>query len=384
MIKKEIVAPVLVHERDLTIIQSDLEIVLMFALAEYDKRRHEQYREGSYEFFSKIVWPVILIQTGSENYIGIDGLSFFDLDFKKTKFLTSESPLFSILGRQINDHQSRLNLLSRCIEELNTSLKEDLKIKGIIGPEILHGLVPLIKLATDKIITSVKLEPNISTDNLIVITNQYNQALKNIEETISKWHSFQQVVEQKIEKWYISYARSSSLSIEQNQLKEKYDKLNKKILDKIWDCRNEFDYLLHWSISGQTLNLVVPITEVWISMYLAGIILPDKTKKTILLPPSILSEEVNSNRRIPIDSFHTSFNSILRDKIETILESQSRVAQKIKASCLIQNLFVNEDANKLMARGFNRLREKHLIEDKYLEDLEQKWQRSSQNLKNKI
>ena len=74
-----IVAPALVHERDLSIIGSDVELALMFAFLEYDKRRNDQFRNATYSFFSKILWPLILIQAGPENYIGIDALLFFDL-----------------------------------------------------------------------------------------------------------------------------------------------------------------------------------------------------------------------------------------------------------------------------------------------------------------
>ncbi len=374
-------APVLVHERDLSVIPSDMELALMFAITEYNKHRHEQYKEGTYEFFSKILWPIAFIQAGSEKYIGIDELLLcFDLEFKKTKFLAPNNPLFSTLAMECGDFHSHLDLLTRCIEELNVPLKEKFKIKGILNPEIIHGLVPLIKLATDTPINAVKLEPIISTDELIAITNSYNQILKSIEETISKWHSLQQIIEQKFEKWHSSYAASCS-SAEQKQIKEKYDELNKKILDKIWDCRNEIDYLLHWALSGHVLNLVVPITEIWIPMYLAGIILPNNTRKFLLSPPSIISTELKTIRWLPIDSFHSSFNSIFKERVEAILDAQTPRSQKIKSICLTQNLFLKEEANNLIVRGFDRIREKQLIENKHIEIIQQEWQKAVSILK---
>ncbi len=374
-----LIAPVLVHERDLSIITPDMELALMFALLEYDKRRHGQ---GTYQFFSKILWPLMFIQAGSENYIGIDGLFVFDLQMKKTEFLSSDSTILSLLKTDIGDPQARLDLLSQCMNDLNAPLKGVLRIKGVMGPDIIHGLVPLIKLATDKPTTAIKLEPVISTDSLIGITMQYNQALKNIEETISKWHLLQQNIHQNFQKWQSSHANAAS-STQKKQIEEKYQELDKKILDRVWDCRNEIDYLLHWSISGRTLNLIMPITEIWISMYLAGIILPNNAKKFLLLPPSILSEEIKSNRWVPVDAFHSSFYTILKDKVEGFLASQSPLTQTIETNCRAQNLFLKEEANKLIARGFIRLQEKKLIEPKYIKALQEEWQKAAQNLTTK-
>lgn len=377
------VAPVVVYERDLSIVPPDMELALMFALMEYDRRRHEQYRTGSYAFFSKLLWPLALIQAGSEKYIGIDGLSLFDLDFKITRFLEPLNPLLTKLnGLDIKDHASHIAFLNQLSSDLNAPLKEKLRIKGILGPEILHGLVPLIKLATDKPIDSIKMETDVSTDSLIEITNQYNRALKTIEETISKWHTLQQRIEQKLAEWQASYAHPPS-STENEAYGQAYKILKKRIQDKIWDCRNEIDYLLHWALSGRTLNLVVPIMEIWIPMYLAAINLPNQSaSRYLILPPAILSEKIKVTRWVPLDSFHSSFHSIFKDQVETILNSQSSFTAKIKNVCQTQNLFLMEEANKLITRGFNRLREKNLIENKYIEALQNQWQTSSQNLKN--
>ena len=85
-----IIAPALVHERDLSTYNPDMELALIFALTEYDKRRHGQYRDASYEYFVKILWPIALVQAGPENYIGIDRMKhFFDLQFKLTQYPSS-------------------------------------------------------------------------------------------------------------------------------------------------------------------------------------------------------------------------------------------------------------------------------------------------------
>lgn len=375
------IAPALVHERDLMMVTTDMELALMFALMEYDKRRHEQYRKGEYEFFSKILWPVSLIQAGPENYIGIDRMKFFfDLQFKNTQFLPPDSKILSGLKQKTDDHQSRLELLSGWVKEIETSIKKDLIIKGIIGPEILNGLVPIIKLATDKPITAVELDPIISTDDMIDIANQYNQALRNIEETISKWHSLQRRIEKKIDEWRTSHSMSQTVN-EQEQIDAQFDTLNEKIFEIIWNCRSEIEYLFHWAISGQALNLVVPYTEIWIAMYLAAIKLPNNTKKFLLLPPSVLSEEKKSIRRIPVDSFHSSFYSILKERVESALETHAAVRNQIEGLCKAQNLFLKEDANKIMTRGINRIKEQNLIENKYIEELQAQWQDISQKFK---
>ena len=128
------------------------------------------------------------------------------------------------------------------------------------------------------------------------------------------------------------------------------------------------------------MNLVVPITELWVPMYLAGLKLPNGTNKSILIPPSVFSEDIKSKRWLPAEAFHSSFYSILKEKVESVLDSNSQLAQKIKASCTTQNLLVKEEANKLIKRGFNRLREKQLIENKYLDSLNDRWQNSISDL----
>jgi len=374
------IAPVLVHERDLEIVPPDLELALMFALLEYDKRRHEQYREAKYEFFSKVLWPLNLIQAGAENYLGIDGLFFFDLQFKITQFL--DPKLVMEIDQETRDHQARLALISKFHAEISAPLKKDLKIKGIIGPEILHGLVPLIKLATDKPITSGKLDSSLSTDNLISIVNQYNHTLKEIEETIIKWHNFQTKLTQKSKNWSAHYSKSESPEASK-QLQEKFAELDKKISEKIWNCRNEIDYLFHWALSGRTLNIIIPITEIWIPMYIAGLILPNTTRKFLLLPPSIVSSTMKSSRWVPVDSFHSSFYKILKEKVETMLDAQAPLTQKFVESCKTQNLFLKEEANSLVTRGFDRIREKKLMEPKYLETVQLEWQKAFKSFKNK-
>ncbi|MHA1356779.1 MAG: hypothetical protein ACTSRC_01570 [Candidatus Helarchaeota archaeon] len=376
--RRGIVTPVLVHQQDLSTIPQDLELALMFAFSEYERKRHEQFRNATYEFFSKILWPLILIQTGAERYIGIDGLFFFDLQFKRTKFLSSDNPIFLILGQEKSYQNPRVHLdqLSQCINELKTPINEEFRLKGIIGPELLHGLVPLIKLASERPLSAVKLNPIISIDSVIAITNSFNQVLRSIEETISKWHSLQQIIERKYEKWHVFYAKSLS-DIEQSQIKSKYNELKKTLLDRLWDCRNEIDYLLHWAISGKILDLVVPITELWISMYLAEVKLPNGKRKSILIPPSVFSEKIQPYERLPVNAFHSSFSSILKAKVEPLLDSNLPVAQKIKQSCMTQNLLLKEEAHKLIMNGFHRLREKPLIESTFIDQLEQQWQKSS-------
>ena len=372
------VAPALVYERDLEIVPPDLELALMFALLEYDKHRHEQYREAQYVFFSKMLWPLNLIQAGAENYLGIDGLSFFDLQFKITKFL--DTKLLAELDHAINDHETRIELISKYITEINLPLKKDIKIKGIIGPEILHGLVPLIKLAADKPLTSDKLDSMTSTDDLIQVVNQYSQVLKELEETISNWHNFQTKLSQKIKNWRVQYSNQED-SADLKELEEKFTELDKKISEKIWNCRNEIDYLFHWALSGHTLNMVIPINKIWISMYLAGINLPNNNDKFLLLPPSIVSSNIAANRWVPVDSFHSSFYKILKEKVEAMLDSQTPLTQKIVDSCKAQNLFLKEDANKLISRGYQRVREKKLMEPKYIEVVKGDWQKASEYLK---
>jgi len=127
--------------------------------------------------------------------------------------------------------------------------------------------------------------------------------------------------------------------------------------------------------------MVTPINEIWIPMYLAGIILPNEDKKFILLPPSIVSSNMKASRWVPVDSFHSSFYKILKEKVEAMLDSQAPLTQKIVDSCKTQNLFLKEDANKLIRRGYQRLREKKLMELKHIETVQEDWQKASEELK---
>lgn len=368
------VTPALVHQRDLTVYNPDMELAFMFAFTEYDKRRHEQYRDASYVFFSKILWPIALMQAGPENYIAIDRMKyFFDLQFKITDFPKSDSALLTSLKQNFLSPQDRLSMVSQWIEELKDAPSSQLSIKGLINPEILHGLIPLIKLATEKPLNNVTLDPIISTDDMIEIAAQYNQALKNIEGVIPKWHSLRAQLQQKRDQWH--------LADEEESFKAKFLELNKKISDYIWTCRSQFDYLFHWAIPGHILSLVFPYTEIWVSMYLAQIKLPDKlTKRFLVIPPSIFSKEIKAHRWVPVDAFHTSFYTILKERIETTLATQKELTLKIEAQCVARNLFLTEDAHALITRGFNRIEAKELIERKYIEDLRLKWKTISETI----
>jgi len=182
----------------------------------------------------------------------------------------------------------------------------------------------------------------------------------------------QKNLQQIIEQW------SNTASTEEKQeLNLNYEELHKKILDNIWRCRNELDYILHWVLSGRVLNMIIPFTEIWISMYLAKIILPNKTQKFLLLPPSIFSEGLKSNRWVPVDSFHPSFYTILKEKIESTLEMQLDFRQKIETKCKAQNLFLNEDTDRLITNGYALIREKQIMEPKYIKLLQSEWQKAS-------
>jgi len=376
----DIITPALVHERDLTAYNPDMELALMFALIEFEKRRHEQYRGAKYEFFSKILWPIALIQAGPENYIGIDRMKyFFDLEFNVTNYLSPQSTIISKI-QQIREPQVLTNLLSQWIEEISVPLKQELLINGIINPEILHGLVPLIKMAREKPYNFVKWDALLSIDDLFEIAGEYNQVLKNIEKVISNWHSLQSKIQQKQDYWYVLSSKAANAS-EQEQIERKIEIFNKKILNIIWDCRSEIDYLYHWAIPGQNLNLVIPYNEIWISMYIAKIILPNNTPKFLVLPPSILSEKLKTSQRIPVDTFHSSFHSILKEKFESTLETQTQLRQKIEPKCNAENLFLKEDANKLVTRGFDKIQEKKLIDTNYIDDLRLKWNNILQEIK---
>ncbi|MHA1263752.1 MAG: hypothetical protein ACTSRS_00810 [Candidatus Helarchaeota archaeon] len=376
-----IITPALVHERDLTVYTPDIELAFMFTLIDYEKRRHDQYRNGQYTFFTKILWPIALVQAGPENYIGIDLMRyFFNLQFSITEAPPVVKSFFNFSVPNSIKLEEHSKIFQDWNEKINTTNKSELKIDGIINPEILNGLVPLIRLAESKPLNGVIFPPLLSLEDSLEVAHQYNNALKRIEENIARWHSVQKMIRTRLAKRTNLISESSST--EKKSESEAIETLLKKVQRQIWNCRSEFNYLFRWALSGHVFNLVVPYYELWISMYLAQIILPNKTKKFIVIPPSIYSHELNIRQRIPIEAFHSSFYTILKEKFETTFETQKLLIERIESKCSEQNLFLKEDANKLIKRGFNSIEAKQLIERRYVEILRVRWAKVQQSLSN--
>jgi hypothetical protein len=90
---------------------------------------------------------VIIIQCGPENYLMIDNLDFFSLNFEIHKFEHVEElrRLNNEVLVEIKQINKYLNLIAEFIKSVYI-LKR--KINGIMEPEIIKGISPLISLSS--------------------------------------------------------------------------------------------------------------------------------------------------------------------------------------------------------------------------------------------
>lgn len=362
------VIPSVIDEKNLAVASIDLETASIFSFIEFDRRRNDLYKDSKYISFIKYLWPVIIIQCGPENYLMIDNLDFFSLNFEIHKFEYVEElkrlnkEVLVEIG-QINEY---LNLITKFIKSLYI-LKR--KINGIIEPEIIKGISPLIKLSSpDFSQYSSQLKRNKEQEDASNLSNQYLKSLKTMNDDLE----------------LISRILNILRTIKGELLEEKLkndqkiiQKINKNIgmLNELFDdLKSNKEYLNRWTIPGSTSGIIVPIMRIWFPLYVAEIKKMNGENSWIVAPPLIIQEKSNSN--LKIDVFHPSFLTSLKNRVENNFKFFSRFIPKDK----IINLFENEQINRYISEGFERLSSNNIVIGKLLVKIKNLWNENSSQI----
>ena len=371
--------PSVIYAKNYDVVPSDIEFAAIFTFLEYERRRNDKLNKGFYVSFVKFLWPIIIIQSDPEKYLFIDRLNFFSLQFKI--YETNELPQLSKLkGSDDKD----LNIINRNIEFVKKILNDiyayNKKINGLIEPEIVKGILGLIRLGNQEYSNfGTKLQSDIEYSNPSKITKEYSEYIKKFEELIIAFNGVKNYFDN-----CIIHINDLITDLNNDRVNRKYEKktidldtlyITRKKLQEIIDRINhllrlittERNNLNRWSVSGTKFGLILPVIKIWFPLYVAEIKMDKNNIQWIVVPPLIM--QPNTEREIPIDVFHPSFLTSMKDRIE----NNFRYLLKYIPKSSKINLFEESSISKLMIDGFKKLVSEFNFQPRLIEHVKNKW-----------
>ncbi len=159
--------------------------------------------------------------------------------------------------------------------------------------------------------------------------------------------------------------------------------IRNRITHIISNCENEKNYLKRWTISGKEINLVMPISKIYIPLYFAELEDDEGDEKFIIIPPIIIPREISLLERwVPFEFISSSFLPLIKDRLETVLENNFELRSKFEFSCENKNLLIMEDMNRRVNRGFDLILQEKLMDNTHLNEVKKNWNKFSDKLKN--
>ncbi len=211
-------------------------------------------------YFSKLLWPFLAVPGAISTHIIIDGLLLFQ---KKGKF--SNWPRQPLIGHVLRntDNKSEIDQLNRIIdiltykdaeaEEISSgedSEFQNLKIEGLISPNFLFSLVPLIRGIKLKPISEyMPLNTQLNTDQALDISEHYRNLIENMKANGYRWKTIYDLIGDTIEKFLIN------INVKISDIKERFDSKIKKVENTIEDAsavtkkHDEIDKTEQWKIN---------------------------------------------------------------------------------------------------------------------------------------
>lgn len=169
----------------------------------------------------------------------------------------------------------------------------------------------------------------------------------------------------------------SELKDIKDRVEEKSTILINKIEKVIEICKNEKSYLSQWSVPGNSLGIVMPINKIWVPLYVAEVETTEGEEKFIVTPPSVLPSQFSTSERwIPFEFLHNSFKVMLKERLEKSLEINLELRSNFEFNCSKSNLLSIPDIDKKISRGLNEILRKNLIEEKYVNEIQENWSNS--------
>ncbi|MHA1271246.1 MAG: hypothetical protein ACTSPY_15750 [Candidatus Helarchaeota archaeon] len=375
------IIPSVIFEKNMEKVPIDIEYATVFSFIEYDRRRNDILKNSKYLSFKKLLWPMIVIQKDTENYIFIDNLNYFSLQFKIYKFekLKDLEELKEVKINDFNSIQENITIIKNVLDD---SYSYNKKINGLIEPEIIKGISPLIKLSFPESTSySLKIRSDKNQHKLTEIVKEYlesinymNKIIEILENTKKLLNDNINMIEKVISRYQTINKDQTSLhfnhSINLNEIKSVENKLIKLIDDlnkKISIIHSEREYLKRWSISGSKIDLILPILRIWLPLYVAKIQTSSGNINWIVAPPLII--QTKSEREIPIDVFNPSFLTSLKDRIENNFSYILKFIPETEEF----DLFKDDNVNKLISEGFEKLLLVPFIDKKFIDYVKRVW-----------
>jgi len=151
----------------------------------------------------------------------------------------------------------------------------------------------------------------------------------------------------------------------------------------ISNCENEKNYLKRWTITGKEVNLVMPISKIYVPLYFAELEDEDGEEKFIIIPPIIIPREISlADRWVPFEFISSSFSPLIKDRLETVLENNFELRSKFEFSCENKNLLTMEDMDRRVNRGFDLILREKLMDELHLNEVKKNWNKFREKLKN--
>jgi hypothetical protein len=200
--------------------------------------------------FSRLLWPLLLIQGIISTHIVLDGLMLLSKKGKLTN--PPRQPQIGHILRNV-DNRSEMEQLNKIIDVLTYKDAEaqeigegeeseyrNLRVSALINPDFFQALMKLLPfLENQPILDYMVLDTPLSTEGALDISEQYRKVIDEMKGNGLRWETVDELIKREVDKWitelvvqlkdidsrYSSQLNKTSSTIDSTQIKEEMDKL---------------------------------------------------------------------------------------------------------------------------------------------------------------
>jgi len=230
-------------------IKENAELALAFHVLSKDLGEGEKILS-----FSRLLWPLLLIQGVISTHIVLDGLELFSKKGKLTN--PPRQPQIGHILRNV-DNRTEIEQLEKIIDILTYKDSEaeeigegeesefrKLRINALVNPDFFDAIMKLLPyLENQPIVDYMVLDTPLSTERALNISEQYRKVIEEMKGNALRWDTVSELIRTEVEKWitdlnvklkdidsrYSSQLTKTSSKIDDSQIKEELDKLRDNI-----------------------------------------------------------------------------------------------------------------------------------------------------------